>query len=181
MGVDCPISYLGLTFEIVRVEFLASVLVPKLDERRHPTGVYEEFPAPEGMYFVIVHIRFPEGTMKEDVDLMFEDGGIFVPMLADEMGTEISYETAFATNEAGVMLERIPDPPVITRIAILYLVPIDAPKPAEVMFGRGEEAIRVAIADLEVVYDIKPQADGTARPTSTPAPTATATPLFELP
>src|SRR3989338_8989669 len=102
-GVDCPIDVGGLAVRIVSLE-RTSVITVTTDTGEEipyvPTAANDEF--------VIIHLVFPAGTMKSDLNVWFEDGGSHAPRLVDEAGKVYGYAVALVEErEGGFGLESV--------------------------------------------------------------------------
>ena len=95
-GVDCPIDVGGLAVRIVSLE-RTSVITVTTDTGEEipyvPTAANDEF--------VIIHLVFPAGTMKSDLNVWFEDGGSHAPRLVDEAGKVYGYAVALVEEREG--------------------------------------------------------------------------------
>lgn len=152
-GVDCALDVDGLAVMVVSQERTSVFTVTIETGEEIPYVPVDEV----NDEFLAVHLSFPLGTIKSDLNSWFENGGAHAPTVVDENGKVYDYALAFVEEREDGF-----------GVAIIFVVHKNAKQLT--LRIQGE-----ATVDLSLVPDLTIEVEETpvAGPSPTPAPTAT--------
>ena len=146
-GVDCPLDVDGLAVTVTSLEKASVYTVTTETGEAIPYTPKDEV----NDEFLTVHLSFPLGTVKDDLNVWFEDGGMHAPRLVDETGKVYDYAFALVEDETEGL-----------KVAIVFVIARDA-KGRLTLVIQGKAQV-----DLSLVPDTTVEVE-----MPTPAPTAT--------